>query len=361
MGARRYVDIPSLDGLRAISIGIVFAAHIGLEDKIPGGFGVTVFFVLSGYLITTLLRIENDNNGRISLRRFYVRRVFRILPLFYAVLGFAVFATWFGLGDGRQTVGALIAQALHAANYWAITHPGPVFIAGTGVYWSLAIEEHFYVLFPLAFLVLSRWRLDYRKMAWVFAGVCAAVLAWRCVLVFGWHVSAERIYYGTDTRLDSLLIGCAAGLAANPVIDGAGQSPKALGRWAWAAVGVIVVTLIMRGDVFRETLRYTLQSLAIVAVLRYVVSVPGSWVGRFLNWRPMVWLGQLSYPFYLVHFVVIAEVHKHTTSLPTVAVVSLTVAVPLAAGLRALVERPAQRMRDRVLVATRGAPVAVPV
>ncbi len=352
MTQRRLVDIPSLDGLRTISIGIVFAAHVGLEDKIPGGFGVTVFFVLSGYLITTLLRLEQDKSEQISLKRFYVRRIFRILPLFYAVLAMAVIASWFGLGTGIVHGDALAAQAGHVANFWGILNPGDNFIRGTGVYWSLAVEEHFYLLFPIAFLILNRAGLTYRRQAEVYVGVCVLVLAWRYVLIYGFDVSIYRTYYGSDTRLDSLLFGCVAALVANPVIDGAGQSKRRLTVLAAFGAVVILGTLALRDDGFRETARYTLQSVAIVAILRYVVAQPETLAGRLLNTRPMIWLGQLSYPFYLVHYVVILEVKKHVGALPVVAVISLAISLPLCIALRSLVERPAQRMRDRLLRST---------
>src|SRR4051812_14716418 len=163
---RRFVTIPSLDGLRAISIGLVFAAHAGF-DITPGGFGVTVFFVLSGFLITTLLRIEHDRSSTVSLAAFYRRRAFRILPAFYAVLVVAALLTIVvGLGTGTLDRLPLMSQGLHYFNYFAIFYHGPQeAIHGTGIYWSLAIEEHFYLVLPLLFLILNRNRLPYPRQA----------------------------------------------------------------------------------------------------------------------------------------------------------------------------------------------------
>ena len=118
------MHIPSLDGLRAVSIAIVFAGHAGAGDIIPGGFGVTVFFVVSGYLITTLMRMEYERTDRVSIRNFYTRRAFRILPLFYVVLTGVLVATLvFGLGTGTADAGATTAQYAHVSNYWAILQP----------------------------------------------------------------------------------------------------------------------------------------------------------------------------------------------------------------------------------------------
>src|SRR5438445_3347113 len=109
--------IPSLDGIRAAAVMLVFAAHAGLKERIPGNFGVTVFFFLSGYLITTLLRIEYDQSGRVNLGPFYLRRVLRILPPMYLVLGMATLLTVTGLLQGSVAPRALLAQGLHLSSY----------------------------------------------------------------------------------------------------------------------------------------------------------------------------------------------------------------------------------------------------
>ena len=205
MGTRRFLEIPSLDGLRAVSIAIVFAAHVGLENRIPGGFGVTIFFVLSGFLITTLLRLENSRTGAVSFRGFYIRRAFRIWPLFYAVLGLAVVASWLGLGTGEVSGTAVTAQAGHITNYWGIFRSGVEYVQGTGLYWSLAVEEHFYLLFPLVFLLLNRAGVSYRTQAIGFVAAWRAVLLWRCFLVYGADVGD-----GTDVLRDGHTDRCAA-------------------------------------------------------------------------------------------------------------------------------------------------------
>lgn len=352
MTQSRNLEIPSLDGLRTISIAVVFLAHAGLDRIVPGGFGVTVFFVLSGFLITTLLRTELDKHGRISIKQFYVRRVFRILPLFYAVLTVVLLCTlWFGLGTGRAPVGSTVAQYAHVTNYWAILRPDQLFMNGTGVYWSLAVEEHFYLLFPLAMVLINRAGLSYRTQARWLLAVSAAVLVWRLVLVYGLDASINRTYLASDTRVDSLLIGCAVALGANPVLDTV-VAPKALAKRAFIGLVVILATFAVRNDGFRETLRYSLQSVAIASCLMYVVAVPQSAWGRLLNWRPMVWFGQLTYGFYLVHFVTLYEVRKHLHGV-LAGVVAFVVALGVAMVFRAVVERPAHTVRNRVLAAIR--------
>lgn len=138
--------IPSLDGLRAVAIMIVFLSHAGLSHVVPGLFGVTIFFFLSGYLITTLLRMECERDGGANLRQFFLRRTLRILPPFYLVLGAIALLGSIGFLSGSWQPEALAAQALFAANYWEIF--GGVQPPGTEVLWSLAVEEHFYLVFP---------------------------------------------------------------------------------------------------------------------------------------------------------------------------------------------------------------------
>lgn len=137
--------IPSLDGIRAISFLIVFVAHAGLNRLVPGYFGLSLFFFLSGFLITTLLRVEFETTGGISLRQFYLRRVLRIFPPFYLILFAAGILTMTGFFvEGSITLTAALAQALHVTNYYVIIRGWWVGMApGTSIYWSLAVEEHF--------------------------------------------------------------------------------------------------------------------------------------------------------------------------------------------------------------------------
>src|ERR1051326_8050510 len=108
--ASNSLQIPSLDGIRALAVLLVFAAHAGLNERVPGNFGVTVFFFLSGYLITTLLRLEWERTGGISLKAFYLRRVLRILPPMYLVLAAASLLTVAGLLEGSVQLDTLLAQ-----------------------------------------------------------------------------------------------------------------------------------------------------------------------------------------------------------------------------------------------------------
>jgi peptidoglycan/LPS O-acetylase OafA/YrhL len=128
---------------------IVVVSHSGLGALVPGGLGVTIFFFLSGYLITALMLAENERTGKIYILNFYVRRIFRLMPPLFVTLGIAYGLTYVALLLGSITVRGLSAQLLHFANYHTIFFDlGNTVPEGTGILWSLAVEEHFYIILP---------------------------------------------------------------------------------------------------------------------------------------------------------------------------------------------------------------------
>jgi peptidoglycan/LPS O-acetylase OafA/YrhL len=344
--------IPSLDGLRACSFLLVFVAHAGLDDFVPGGFGVTVFFFLSGYLITTLMRAEFERNGAVNLKHFWIRRALRILPPFYLVLAIGAAAAWL-FAPASMSLAGMLAQALHVTNYWIIYrgYDGFPAGAGTGVYWSLAIEEHFYLLFPFIYIAMCRGRLTGRQQALVFWGICALVLIWRCMLVYVYHASTDRTYMGTDTRVDSILFGCALAVWHNPILD---RERLSEGRWKYcylpACVAVILITFLWRGEEYRETFRYSMQGAALTPLFAAAMRYPKWLIFRPLNWRPLVFLGVLSYSTYLIHFgVITATQYLLPRQMPAlVGVTALALTVFLAWLIYRGIERPCARLRKRL-------------
>lgn len=352
--------VPSLDGIRAVSFLFVFVAHAGLERVVPGGFGVTVFFFLSGYLITTLLRQEQDARGRVSLSQFYLRRALRILPPFYLVLVLSALAAHFGLIPGGVRGAPLAAQALHVANYWIIEHGHGGQPAGTGVYWSLAVEEHFYVLFPCVFLVATRFVRERRRQAMILWALCAAILAWRVVVVYVLHAPAERTNLGSDTRIDSILFGCALALHGNPMLDGPSRLSERVWKYGLLPAGVLTLfaTLLVRSPGFRETLRYSIQGVALIPIFVVAMRHPGWGLFRVLNLRVMTFLGALTYPLYLVHHVILGAFAFAPLGMFARAVAALSLSVALAWLIHELVEKPCGKLRRR-LSARRAPRVAV--
>jgi len=244
--------MPSLDGLRALSIAVVFFADTAVSVGIafPGGFGVTVFFFLSGFLITTFLRREYQTNGSISFGRFYLRRVLGILPPFYLVLGGVLIAT----------------HLLHR-----ITQSFDGLPSGTGVFWSLAVEEHFFLLFPLVFVGLMRSGARPERQALVLLGTCAALLVWRIVVCSRLDIlnpmSPQRLEIASDTRFDSIVFGCILALYGNPALD-----PWRFGEHLWRYVYFplslcgLLFNSLYRDEYFRNKFRYALQGVCLTSV-----------------------------------------------------------------------------------------------
>ncbi len=345
-------NIPSLDGLRAVSFLIVFLAHTTASVRVPGAFGVTVFFFLSGYLITSLLRLEHTSSGRVSLRDFYLRRVLRILPPFYAVLLLAALLTLSGALPGTLSTWPMVAQIGHVTNYWNIVNGAEGQPAGTGVYWSLAVEEHFYLVFPFLFILLQRVFKDrFRAQGAVLLALCGLVLAWRFALVFGLGATPERTGLASDTRVDSILFGCALAVMANPMLDKQ-RLPAWLWRWVLLplGMGLLLVSFLYRAPWFRESLRYTVQGMGLIPLFVVSMREPDFLPFRLLNLKWVKHVGLLSYSLYLIHQVVIFTVHPLVPGLHPLwrGALELTVALLLAEVVHRLIEKPCARLRRRL-------------
>jgi peptidoglycan/LPS O-acetylase OafA/YrhL len=343
--------IPSLDGLRAVAVMIVFAAHAGLNVPIPGNFGVTIFFFLSGYLITTLARREFEQTGGLNLPHFYLRRVLRILPPFYLVLAGATALCLLGAVEGTVRPDFFLAQALHLSNYSIVTDGWWTGRApGTWVYWSLAVEEHFYLIFPAVYLALLYRFRERRHQALALAAVCVAALAWRCFLVYGLDAPKDRTYVATDTRLDSILFGCILAVYGNPMLD-----PTRIARRWWTGLllplglAAIAISFAVRDEHFQETFRYTLQGLGLFPIFVAAVRYPDWAPFRVLNIGWVRFLGLLSYSFYLVHTTALFAVHEWTPwPVPLQAGAALAVTLLISLAIYRFVEVPSARLRKRL-------------
>ena len=299
----RYV--PSLDGLRAVSILLVVGSHFGLKP-IPGIFGVTIFFFVSGYLITGQILEQLDRNGRFSLPNFYIRRVLRLYPALLAMVALAGLA--FVAVGGPVTVVDVLAATFYLGNFDQLLGffgPGPLDTPHPySVLWSLAVEEHFYLVFPCLALLLARRRVAFITLI---LGVIVAVTLWRahmaqacqqgCVLL--------RIEHGTDTRVDSILYGALlASMLASPVRE---WTLRLLGR-AWSpAIGAVllVAALVIRDPWFRDVVRFAFQGVGLFLVIGAIIHEDRLRPARLLLGHPvLVLVGRWSYSLYLWHWVV---------------------------------------------------------
>jgi peptidoglycan/LPS O-acetylase OafA/YrhL len=344
------LHIPSLDGIRGLAALMVFLSHAAFPRQIPGGFGVTVFFFLSGYLITTLLRREYEGTGAISLRNFYLRRVYRILPPMYIVLTAAVLLDVAGVFNSSMSLAGVLAQYAHLGNYWLVNFGQEGLAPATSIMWSLAVEEHFYLLFPLALGLLYR-RFDSRGIARILLAVCGLVLLWRACLVYFLGYGHDYTYVATDTRLDSLLYGCILGVWSNPAMD---REQKTFGKGTWLALlavsfVILMFTFVYRSESFREVFRYSLQGIGLFSIFYCAVRFHHWKAFAWLETRPMRALGLISYTFYLVHVPVLLLVKKYV-ALPMYprAAIGFVITVALSAAMYFFVERHMAALRRRL-------------
>jgi peptidoglycan/LPS O-acetylase OafA/YrhL len=281
--------VPALDGLRGVAILGVLGVHLfGLSG---GFYGVDLFFVLSGFLITTLLLEEHDRTGRVSLRAFYIRRARRLMPALCAVL--VLIAVVGPLYYSPALLASIVASGLYAANIVRGFGTSDFLNATPAAHlWSLAQEEQFYVLWPVALLSLRRRLTERRLMTLLAAGFALLVLyrAGLAVAGAGWH----RIYYAPDTHMDGLVLGCLVacarrrGLTTVPVLAGC------------AAFALVVAAFALGA----QTVPWSVGGMPVVeiaaAALVLAALSPGP-VSLALSARPLVWIGALSYSLYLWH------------------------------------------------------------
>lgn len=308
---------PALDGLRAVAVLAVIIFHFGV---LPGGYlGVDLFFVLSGFLITSLLIQEWDmRGGSISFRDFYMRRFLRLFPALGCVLAFSVvlalgmelsgppgarpYAT--GTLDGLPWVVAF------AGNWGRALSPASSALGSLGLLghtWSLAIEEQFYLLWPALLVLLMRRRLSRGFMALILAFTAAAEMVYQVAMAFAGS-SNDRIYYGTDTHSDGLLIGCAIAfwLSAR---RRHGRVPGLRDAWVTRAVGLaatVVASLFVSAGRPWAPVAIPLAVLACGVVLAGVVTgrLP-AFLERILCYEPSVQIGRRSYGLYLWQYVML--------------------------------------------------------
>lgn len=308
--------IPALDGMRAISILLVVVAHFGLGHVVPGGLGVTIFFFISGFIITRMLVHELSESRTLNLKTFYLRRFFRLGP---ALMVFILVCILSALPWKPIPAEDSLASLFYLANYWGIFHgfsgfnPPNNIYSSLAVLWSLAVEEHFYFLFPLLILGFKNHFLKFLKLIVI---LCAIILLWRFVLVswqlaeFG-HIVEVRLYKSTDTRVDSILYGCVLSVwhhiaQRSPQSHAAQWMARLSGPSALViGLGLLLASVLYRNPVFRETLRYSIQGVGMLLIfIPTFLGIDPLKSQRWLSSRPMVYIGNISYSLYLYHWLV---------------------------------------------------------
>lgn len=348
---RTRFHIASLDGMRAIAVLIVFIGHGSTVDSVfPGHAGVTIFFFLSGYLIVSLLRRELEGSGRIALRNFYLRRALRILPPAYLAILCSISLGASGLISANVTIWGIAAEALSYTNYYIVLAGRGGLPPETTQFWSLGVEEHFYLIIPALILFLFRRKVKVRQIGWVLLFLATVVPIWRIYLGLN-GAGFDRLYVSTDTRIDSMLYGSAFALLWNPAFGD--RSPAVLrGRTLpyLATIGVFafMITALMPTHSFRLGIADVFQCLSLVPIFTYIVSRPASVVGKILNSRPVIRLGVLSFSIYLFHKMTYALVEKLINESILADLVTFAITIIIAEFVHRFVERPLGRLQVRL-------------
>ena len=341
---------PALDGVRAIAVLSVMAGHLGLVYA--GGLGVDIFFVLSGYLITAILVSEFSATGRISLKKFYARRALRILPA--VILLLIVLNLLVATAQPREQAETFRWDSLGGLFYianWLRAFGRDLGILGH--LWSLSIEEQFYFFWPIILAFFLSRKTSINQILVIIAFAVVLVNGDRVYLYHGIE-SFNRIYNGLDTRADTLLVGCALGLAGY----------RFLSRRVLAVLGVLgaafVAHVLFRSypvpaDLqvpFGLTVGGTLFALGVAFALAAILANSKSIFAKFLQLPPLVWTGRLSYGLYLWHFPVFTFVSGWFAALPPVKLMPLQVVGTFVCATLSyyFLERPCLRLKKKFSV-----------
>jgi peptidoglycan/LPS O-acetylase OafA/YrhL len=357
----RYV--PGLDGIRAIAVVAVMLFHFGVGGLAGGLLGVDVFFVLSGYLITTLLLKEWFDTGRIKFAAFYARRAKRLLPaLFLMIVLVCVYAAWLAEPDIRPTIRGDVLSTIGYFSNWHFVFaqrsyfqqygpPSPVLHT-----WSLAVEEQFYLVWPaLAWAVLRRYG---RKGLAVTAtvGVAGSFAATFAMAVSG--VDTSRMYYGTDVRLQELMAGALLALAGPAIsrweVRRAPAAVRPAGVFGAAGILGLVALLWMFHSVsgtgpFLYEGGFLLVAISTIGLIALTVHHPGHPLARLLATGPARYVGLISYGLYLYHYPIFVMIDGRRVGLTGYGLLAVRLAATFAVAVASfhLVERPIRNGRLR--------------
>jgi peptidoglycan/LPS O-acetylase OafA/YrhL len=343
-----------MDAMRALAVMLVVVAHAGFGHIVPGGSGVTIFFSISGFIITYLLLREKDATGEFRIGAFYFRRALKIgPPLIVCVI-----------------VPTLILAIVKPINWSAFT--GIVFfyfnwfstrgvdapLPGSGVVWSLSIEEQFYLAFALIWVIIVRKRARTRLLALIAMAAVVWSTTTRIILASASADYADRIYFGSDTRLDAIAWGVLSAIAFHHALhrEGKIQSIVQLCTKDYALVVAVLLylsSLAIRDEWFRDTFRFTFQAVAACIVILYgfgsgrtPLRVAFNAISRI---RMVQFIGLASYSIYLIHLTAMDYSQHVTAGLSRAVSIPLLIVIGTGSGILVYlcVERPVQRMRYR--------------
>lgn len=322
--------LPTLDGLRAVSVLVVIVYHFGF-GFVPGDLGVSAFFVLSGFLITWLLLKEEAATKTISLLSFCRRRILRIFPAYYVFL--LVSFSIDSVRGSRWDNNLLLASLFYFMNYFNAVHGHPVNAIAHA--WSLAIEEQFYLLWPLMFLFSKN------RKALLIVSICG-VAAWRTILFGFLHVPRAYVYNAFDCRFDNLAVGC---LLAVLLWEGRVASKFSVSR-PWVALVPLAFLVVSRSftpAIYHFTIGFTIDALLIALWLVQLMQLYRSRLWSWLEHPVTRYIGTISYPMYLYHIWAIG-LAKRVAYLELPLAILFTIVA--ASASYHIVEKPFLRMKE---------------
>jgi peptidoglycan/LPS O-acetylase OafA/YrhL len=349
----------ALDGLRGIFVLLVIATHANIPLLGHGYLGVDGFFVLSGFLITTLLRQEWQQQGKINLGAFYLRRTLRLFPALLLMLLFCTLLTIFFLRG--EIVAAnwqgIIFASLYLSN-WGVSILGDQYTGFAMLQhtWSLGVEEQFYLVWPCVLIAMLTLRMRTRYILPTLTLLAIASALWRLLLVNS-GAWADRIERGSDTRADALLVGCILG-----IIFTSGKikpSPHLLRvTRPLALISALIFLYLCSVPPWTSKVPlfsggYVLVALTVGVVIFHLLASPNGRLARLLSWRPLVGTGIISYGLYLWHWPIIVlagggiqDWTDWTSALPRLALILLVTLAFTVASYR-YVERPLLSLKKR--------------
>jgi peptidoglycan/LPS O-acetylase OafA/YrhL len=348
---------PALDGLRGLAVVLVVCSHFGAPLP-SGGIGVDLFFVLSGFLITTLLLTERDRTGTISFSGFYMRRVRRLMPaLVLMLIGFAIAQHYFGLLATSMSLGWAVLIPLFFASNWVALFSNANALNAINPTWSLSVEEQFYLLWPLALFVVIRKRVRPLRIVGVLAALCVCLIAFADWLP--WRFPQLSIYFNPFDRGAELLFGCIAAFLWRYR-----YVPRFL---AWRPMGWLALALLAfmakhgQIDIHQYFAYFNLAPWADIqaeyigaALLGFVLLLsmaenPNGDLATLFKLAPLRYLGKISYGIYLFHLPTISIIRdlmpNHSDKLRAPIAVAIVLAMSTASWY--LLEAPIQRWGRR--------------
>ena len=353
---QKHTYMPGLDGLRALAVFAVIGYHLNLPFVSGGFLGVTLFFVLSGYLITDLLLTEWHQDAGINFKRFFIRRAKRLLPsVLFILICLTAYATVFRPDLLSNLKSDILPSMFFFSNWWYIFTDVPYFASYTTPsllthFWSLAVEAQFYLIWPVLVLLGQR----FLKKKWIIIATTSLITVLSALLMavlFEPGGDPSRIYYGTDTRAFSLLLGALLAYVY-PSTKLTQLAQKKMTRTLSDVLGFVALALIIFMSYYitqyDDYLYYGgMFAFSVISVVLIAAAAnPLTIIGKVFSLKPLKFIGKISYGIYLWHFPVIALTNSmiQSTKINVVlCVLQVAASILLAAASYYLIENPIRR------------------